>query len=327
MARIDVHTHFLYPDYVKHLQGRSSLPTTVLEGGVYVIQCAAGLRLPTVPNIVDMEVKLKDADLMGIELNILSHGIPGPDVLGGDEAEDWAARTNDYLAGIIERYPGRFAGWGTIGFGSIERSVAEVDRCINQLGFKGIQLFSNIGGRTLDVPELLPVYKRVAELGGTLNMHPGIPLNRVGVDRSTLMVPLAFLFDTALNTLRLIESGVFDQAPELKLIVPHIGGILPYLKGRIESYGQRTLQFHDQPPLARTIGQYLDLLYIDTVCYQSEALDYCYRLLGPERILFGTDHPFGDYRLASEMVERLDCPAGDKQQIYEGNARRLLRLT
>jgi predicted TIM-barrel fold metal-dependent hydrolase len=326
MARIDVHTHFLFLDYVKHLQGRSAVPKTVLEGGVYVMECAPGLRLPALPKIVDMDQKLKDADEMEIELDVLSPGIPGPDVLGGDEADDWAARTNDYLAGIIERYPGRFLGWGTIGFGSVERSLAEVDRCIKQLGFKGIQLFSNVNSRVLDSPEFLPIYKRVAELGGTLNMHPGVPLNRVGVDRSSLMVSVGFLFDTGLNTLRLIESGLFDQAPNLKLIVPHIGGILPYLKGRIESYSHRTLQFSDQAELSHPIGHYLDQLYIDTVCYHPEALDYCYRFLGPDRLLFGTDHPFGDYKIAGEIVEGLDCPEADKQKIYEGNARKLLGI-
>ncbi|HVA25938.1 MAG TPA: amidohydrolase family protein [Chloroflexota bacterium] len=326
MRRIDVHTHFLCLDFVKHLQGRSALPKTVLEGGVYVIQCAAGLRLPTVPNIVDMDVKLKDCDAMGIELSVLSHGIPGPDLLGGDEADDWASRINDDLAGIIERCPERFLGFGSVGFGSVERSIAEVDRCIKQLGFKGIQLFSNINSRVLDSAELLPVYRHVADLGVPLNMHPGIPLNQVGVDRSSLMVPLGFLFDTALNTLRLIESGIWDQAPDLKLIVPHIGGILPYLKGRIESYGHRTLQFHDMTPLDQPVGAYLDKLYVDTVCYHPEALDYCFRLLGPERILYGTDHPFGDYTVAADIVEQLDCPPADKERIYEGNARALLSL-
>lgn len=326
MSRIDVHTHFLCLDFVKHLQGRSSLPRTVLEGGVYVMQCAAGLRLPTVPNIVDMEVKLKDCDAMGIKLNALSLGIPGPDTLGGDEADDWASRINDDLAGVIERYPGRFVGFGTVGFGSVERSIAEVDRCIKQLGFKGIQLFSNINSRVLDSSEFMPVYRHIAELGVPLNMHPGIPLNQMGVDRSSLMVPIGFLFDTALNTLRLIEAGLWDQAPDLKLIVPHVGGILPYLTGRIGSYGHATLQFHDQAPLQHPVSHYLDKLYIDTVCYHPEALDYCYRLLGPDRILYGTDHPFGDYTVAAGMVEQMTWPEADKQKVYEGNARAMLQL-
>ncbi len=326
MKRIDVHTHFLCMDFVKHLMGRSAVPRTVLEGGVYVMQCGAGLRLPSVPNIVDMDVKLKDCDAMGIELSVLSLGIPGPDILGGDEADDWASRINDYQASIIERYPGRFLGFGNVGFGSVKRSIAEVDRCVDQLGFKGIQLFSNINSRTLDSPEFMPVYRHIAQRGLALNMHPGIPLNTVGVDRSSLMVPIGFLFDTALNTLRLIESGLWDQAPDLKLIVPHVGGILPYLTGRIASYGHATLQFHDQAALQHPVSYYVDKLYIDTVSYHPEALDYCYRLLGPDRILYGTDHPFGDYTVAADIDEKMNWPEADKQKVYEGNAKRVLGI-
>jgi predicted TIM-barrel fold metal-dependent hydrolase len=324
--RIDVHTHFLSLDFLKHLQGRAALPRTVLEGGVYVVECAPGLRYPSAPNILDMDVKLKDCDAIGIQLNGLSIAIPGPDLLGGDEADDWAARINDDLAGIVERYPRRFVGFGSVGFGSVERSIAEADRCINQLGFKGIQLFSNLNNRVLDSPELMPVYRHIAELGVPLNMHPGVPLNQVGVDRSTLMLDIALPFDTALDTLRLIESGLWDQAPELKLIVPGLGGILPYLKGRIASYGHATVQFPYQAALQHPVSHYLDKLYMDTVCYHTAALDYCYRLLGPDRILYGTDNPFGDYTLAADMVERMDWPAADKEKVYEGNARALLKL-
>jgi len=136
--RIDIHTHFQCLDFVRHLQGRSRLPKSVLDGGTYIIQCAAGLNVPSLPKIVDMEEKLRDMEDMRIDLAILSHGIPfGPDVLSGQEADDWAARINDDLARIISIYPGKFIGLGSIGFGDCQRSIAEVDRCVTQLGFKG----------------------------------------------------------------------------------------------------------------------------------------------------------------------------------------------
>lgn len=324
--RIDVHTHFLSLDFVKHLQGRSALPRTVVEGGVYVIDCARGWRLPSVPSILDMDVKLKDMAEMRVDLSVLSHGIPGPEVLEADEADTWASRINDDLARIIDAHPGRFLGFGSIGFGSPERSVAEVDRCITQLGFKGIQLFSNINSRTLDQPEFRAVYRRVAELGVPVNMHPAIPMNLNGMDNSSLIVPLGFLYDTSLNAVRLIQSGIFDEAPALRLIVPHVGGVIPYLHGRIDVYNQHTLQFRDRPPLARPMRDYLDRLYIDTVCYHPEALEYCLRFIGPERIVYGTDHPFGNYRLAADIVERSDCSDADRALLYYGNAARLLKL-
>lgn len=324
--RIDVHTHFLCLDFVKHMQGRSALPRTVLEGGAYFVNCGQGLNLPTVPKIVEVDEKLRDMEAMQVDVSVLSHGIPGPDVLGGQEADDWARRINDHLAGIIEQHPDRFLGWGSIGFGDPDRACAEVDRCLNELGFKGIQLFSNTNRKVLDAPEFMPVYKHVAELGMPLNMHPAYPLNTTGMETSALIVPLAFLYDTSLNTVRLIQSGLFDAAPTLKLIVPHVGGIIPYLYGRIAAYNNPSIHFHDQRKLQEPFEHYLDLLYIDSVCYNLEALDHCYRFLGAARILYGTDHPFGQYHIAAGMVDRLQCSAEDRALIYHGNAERLMKL-
>ncbi len=325
--RIDIHTHFLCLDFVKHLLGRSALPKTVLEGGTYVVECGPGLRLPTVPKIVEMDVKLRDMEEMQVEISVLSHGIPGPDVLGGREADEWAMRINDHLAGIIEKYPDKFVGLGNLGFGDPDRSIAEANRCIHELGFKGFQLFSNINHKVLDSPEFMPVYKHIASLGVPMNMHPTVPLNLIGMDTSALIVPFAFLYDTSLNTVRLIQSGLFDEAPDFTLIVPHVGGIIPYLQGRIEAFNNPSLHFHDQPKLPHPMRYYLDKLYIDTVCYHIEALDYCYRLLGANRMLYGTDHPFGPYQTPAGIVEQLDCTDADRELIYHGNAERLLRLT
>lgn len=324
--RIDVHSHFIDLEFTKHLQGRASMPRTVLEGGVYVVQCATGWHLPTLPNIVDMDVKLRDMEAMGIDRTVLSVSVPGPEILGGAEADDWAQHINDHLAAILADYPDKFVGFGTLGFGDPARAIAEADRCIHALGFRGIELFSNVAGKPLDAPELRPVFEHVAALGVPLNLHPGVPLNRAFIDRSTLMVPLGFLYDTSLNALRLIESGVFDTAPDLNLIVPHIGGVLPYLHGRIASYSRPSLHFTNLPQLQHPVEHYLDRLYLDTVCYHVEALEYVYRFLGPERLLLGTDHPYGDYQTAAGIVEQLHCTAAERELIYHGNAERLLRL-
>jgi predicted TIM-barrel fold metal-dependent hydrolase len=212
--RIDVHTHFQSLDFVKHLMSRSNLPKTFLDGGTYVIQCAAGLNIPAFPDRIDIEKKLRDMEDMKIDVAVLSHGIPfGPDVLGGGEADEWAKRINDNLAEIIDRYPGKFVGFGGIGFGDCEQSIAEVDRCIKKLGFKGIQVFSNVSNKLLDSSEFAPVLKHVGMLGVPIHLHPAIPLNRVGLERASQFLPLGFPYDTSLNTFRLIQSGLQAAMP------------------------------------------------------------------------------------------------------------------
>ena len=229
-------------------------------------------------------------------------------------------------ARIIATYPGKFVGLGSIGFGDAQHSIAEVDRCIKQLGFKGIQLFSNISNKLLDSPEFLPVLKHIGMLGAPIHLHPAIPLNRVGLDTASLFLALGFPYDSSLNTVRLIQSGLFDETPDLKLIVAHVGGVIPYLKGRIATYNTPSPLVPDAPRLAHSIDHYLSKLYVDTVCYHFEALECCYKVMGAHHMLYGTDHPFGRYNVVGELVEQLNCPASEREHIYHGNAERLLNL-
>ena len=324
--RIDVHTHLANLDFIVHLQGRSSTPNAVLEGGTYFVNCAPWHRQEAPSQLCDVDAKLRETEGMNVDVSVLSHGIPGPELLGGDEADDWASRINDHLAEVIQSHPGKFIGWGSIGFGSPERSISEVDRCINQLGFKGIQLFSNIKQQVLGSPEFLPVYRHIASLGVPMNMHPTAPMNYAGMEGTPLIGGMAFIYDTSLGTIRLIMSGVFDQSPDLKLIVPHVGGILPYLQGRIERGVNAWTPTGDQPKLAHPLRHYLDRIYVDSVGHSPEALDYCYHVCGPERLLYGTDHPFGNFNGSAGLVEQMDWSEADKELVYHGNAERLLGL-
>ena len=207
-----------------------------------------------------------------------------------------------------------------------QRAIAEVDRCITQLGFKGIQLFSNIAGKMLDAAEHRPVLQHIGRIRVPIHLHPAMPLGQAGLDSPGLALSIGFPYDASLNTLRLIYSGVFDEHPALTLIVAHTGGVLPYLKGRIEAYCRPSPLITEPPRLSRPIGDYLANLYVDTVCYHHEALACCYQVLGAEHLLFGTDHPFGAYQVSAELVDRLDCPSSHRDMIYHGNAERLLSL-
>lgn len=324
--RIDFHTHFQSLDFIKHLQGRGNLPKSVLDGGTYVIQCAAGLQIPAFAKVIDIEKKLRAMEDMKTDVSVLSHGIPfGPDLLGGREADDWAMRINDDLARIIANHPAKFAALGSIGFGDSQRSIAEVDRC-RQLGFSGFQIFSNISNRLLDSPEFLAVLRHIETLGMPIHLHPAIPLNRIGLNSPSLFLSLGFPYDASLNVIRLIQSGLFDEVPDLKLIVAHIGGVIPYLWGRIGTYSSPSPLVPATDRLKQPVEHYLNKLYVDTVCYHIEALECCYKLMGAKSMLYGSDHPFGHPEVPAELIEQLNCPDDDRELIYHGNAERLLNL-
>ena len=232
--RIDVHSHLIFLDYLQYLTGRRTLPQGVLEGGTYFVSCRGGYRHASPLLHADVDAKLRCMDDLGIGMSVLSHGMPGPELLGGEEADAWACRINDHLASVVAQYPDKFAAWATLGWGSAERTIAEIDRCVHQLGFRGVYLFSNINQQTLDSPEFRPVFKHVARLGVPMNMHPTAPLNMHGIDQRPLVPGMAFMFDTSLATMRLMMSGLFEEEPDLQLIVPHTGGFVPYIRGRVE---------------------------------------------------------------------------------------------
>lgn len=324
--RIDVHSHLIFLDYLKHLAGRRALPQGVLEGGTYFVSCLGGYQHASPLLHADVDAKLRCMEDLGIGMSVLSHGMPGPELLGGEEADAWACRMNDHLAHVIAQYPGKFAAWATLGWGSAERTIAEIDRCVHQLGFLGVSLFSNIQQKTLDRPEFRPVFKHVARLGVPMNMHPTAPLNMHGIDQRPLVPGMAFMFDTSLATIRLVMSGLFEEEPDLKLIVPHTGGFVPYIRGRVERMIDAWTPPGGWQQLSLAAHEYFDKIYVDTVAHSPEALEYCYKHYGPEKLLYGTDHPFAHFEVYNAMVDNLACTAAERDLINRGNAERLLGL-
>ena len=321
--RIDIHSHLMSVAFLEHLRGRDALPTAVLDGTGYVAHCAPGLSLPYRAPILSVEAKLAAMDAAGIDLAVLSHGLPGPHVLGGAQADHWAAQINDELAALTAAHPGRLAGWASLGFGDTAQTIAEVDRCLDELGLAGFQVWSNLDGRSLDDLSVMPVLEHIADRGAAIHLHPAPPPEQQGL-ASTTMLGFAFPVDTSLAVLRLIGAGLFDRDPVI--IAAHLGGVLPWLRERIGLWDHAIPSLPGQPPPARPTGGYLDRLFVDTVGYGLAPLEYCFAGLGADRMLFGSDHPYARPSLPQDLVEHLPCTQAEREQILSGNARRLLRL-
>jgi predicted TIM-barrel fold metal-dependent hydrolase len=321
--RIDIHSHLMSVAFLEHLQGRDTLPTAARDADGFMTHCAPGLSLPYRAPILTVEAKLAEMDSAGIDLAVLSHGLPGPHVLGGAAADGWAARINDELAAITAAQPSRLAGWASLGFGDTALAIAEADRCLDELGLAGFQIWSNLGDRPLDDPGVLPVLEHIAVRGAAIHLHPAPPPGQQGLAPAA-MLGFAFPVDTSLAVLRLIGAGLFDRDPVI--IAAHLGGVLPWLRERIGLWDQAIPALRGQPQLTRPMGEYLDRLYVDTVGYGAAPLGYCYARLGAGRMLFGTDHPYAAPSVPQDLVERLSCTQAERERILAGNAQRLLRL-
>lgn len=317
--RIDVHTHFMSEQMARTLEKRSHFPYTRFVDGTYQFHCCQGLSVPMSPPLHDMQRKLADMDSAGIDVAVLSLGIPGPELLGGTEADEVARLVNDLLAAIIAQHPNRFWGYATLGFGDIDASLKELDRCFSTLKFRGLQLFSNLNGKPLDAPEFRPIFARVAELKRPIFIHPTVPLNQNYLMDLVPVPVLAFMMDNTLAAMRLALSGVLSEYATAPIIIPHVGATVPYLMGRLDGM----LEHFGGPGAMKEPSRFLKKLYMDTVAYWPEPLQWCYSLMGASQLLLGTDHPYGPWRRPIQFLDELACPEHEREQMRHGNAERL----
>lgn len=323
--RIDFQAHFLPQAYINRMKKRKTPPFIEQQGDVYRFQYGLSSAYFVRKPAYDIQMVLDRMDAAGITRQILSINIPGADVLDDRTGIEIAQEVNDEYAEIMARFPGRFSALATLPLRNTDASLREMERAAKKLGFAGALLFSNVEGEELSAPRLWPIYQLAQQLDLPLYIHPTRPVMADQVQKYGLEAMLGYVFDTSLAAMKLILSGVLEQYPNLKLVVPHGGGTLPYLAGRIDH--QASLMPESMENLSMPPSVYLRKLYLDTVCISPETLRMAYNFIGADHLLFATDHPFVDMEQSVALVNTLDIPETDKQKIFSQNAMRLMRTT
>ena len=261
--------------------------------------------------------KLQDMDRAGIDMALISTNIPGPCMLAPDLAIKGAQAINDAIAEMMQQHPDRFAGLASLPWQAVDASIDEMER-VQNLGFCGVMLYSHIGGRSVDDPIFDPIYKHAQAMELPIVLHPTVPTWGEAIKDHSMIPMMGLQVDTSFALLRLILGGVLERYSRLKVVMPHVGGVLPYMMGRIEHQTEvmgRGREHIKQPPSA-----YMRRIYLDTVSPSPQALRYAYEFSGPEHLVFGTDHPWVDSQLFVTLVEEMDIPDSEKTQIFGGNA-------
>ena len=273
--------------------------------------------------------RLAAMDSVGLDVQVLSLNSPGiqaePDA---DVAASRAAAVNDLLAGVIEAHPGRFAGFAALPLQDPAAAVAELDRAVTQLGLRGALVNAHTAGRYLDDPTLRPLWERLEGLDVPLFLHPanGVDTPHVLSGHPELIGPMwSWGAETATHALRLIFGGVFDDFPEAKLLLGHMGEALPFALWRLDS--RWGFHQHHGIELARERpSEYLrHNLYVTTsgVC-SAPPLICAIAALGVDHVLFGTDYPFEEMSVATDFLRTAPISEEDRVKISHLNAERLL---
>lgn len=279
--RIDVHHHVVPPPYAEWLRGRGS------EAG--------GLPIPSWSE----EEALHLMDRHEIEMSIMSVSTPGAHLGDDEEARRIAREVNEFAADVVARNPGRFSFFATLTLPDVEGSIAEASYCLDTLKPDGVALLANTQGEYLGAPEQEALAAELDRRSAVVFVHPSF-LPGPGVTGLPAFA-VDFLLDTTRAATNLVRNGVLQRYPNLKIILAHAGGFVPYAAERIAM----TLSFLTQ----RQLGDVLDDLrsfYFDTALSPPTALPSLLAFAQPDHVLFGSDWPYAPASVVDLFTGQLD---------------------
>jgi predicted TIM-barrel fold metal-dependent hydrolase len=310
---IAIEEHFWDPELVKHVKGGDVLRAPELEKRLYDLG----------------EIRIKEMDEAGIDIQVLSHGAPGGQKLPDDIALELARGVNDRLQAAIKLHPTRFAGFAMVPTNDPRKGADELERCITKLGFKGAMLHGLANGVFLDDKRFWPIYERAEALDVPVYFHPSFPQQAV-IDAyykeyvesvpTILSAGWGFTVETATTALRLVLSGLFQHCPKLKVILGHLGEGIPYLMARMDE----ALSRQAKVDFRATFSSHFSVT--TSGFFSNPALLCCVQELGIDRILFSVDWPFVKNTVATDWVKTVPLCHEDQVKLLSGNAKRLLKM-
>ena len=310
---IDIHHHLVPPVY------RDTLAAAGIDS-------VGRVPLPQ----WSVESMFSEMDQLGIARSVLSISAPG--VYFGDQAfaTDLARRTNAHLADLRARHPERIGGFATLPLPDADAALAEWERAKSD-GLDGVILLTNYGGKYLGHEDYAPLLDELSAQGALIFLHPTLP---PGAESFGLALPppiMEFVFDTTRTLADMIFTGALDRYSGANWVAAHLAGTLPFVAGRLglieSSPRDAYAAFRER---GRSVQSYLEQLYYDTGVSSSHAsLSAVLEIVGPDRLVFGSDRPFLPMSVARHMQEDLaSFPAlspGDLERIGRLNAAQLLR--
>ena len=321
---VDCQSHIFPREYAELLtRNRNSLRATGGDG-VYLIDYDGVQRFRLDLDDYSPVGKLRAMDSAGVDMSVISVNIPTPDMLLPELAAQGARICNDAIAELCQRHPQRFIGIASLPLNDAAAASIELARAVNELDLRGVFLPSHINGLPVDDSRFEPIYAQAADLGIPLVLHPTVPVWGDAIGDHSMIPMIGFMVDTSIAMLRLILSGIMERQPALKVVHPHVGGVLPYVMGRVVE--QTEVKRRGRDNIAQSPRETYRRVYFDLVTPDSLAMNYAYQFAGASQLLFGSDHPWVSIDAIMGYLRELDCAEAEMAQILGGNARDLFRI-
>jgi len=323
--KLDLHTHFYTDAFfqtIRDLPSEFSFGTS--SSGQTIITYRGARFFGVTPAMTDVSKRIEDMDRVGIDVEVVSLSTPNVFFTDAKHQPAVARMINDSYAELIARHPKRFKGFASIPMDAPDEALKELHRAIDTLKLNGVILLSNIGGKPLTSPEYRPFFEEANRMKLCIFLHPMIPANSDAFREYVLGPIIGFPFDTSLAVARMCYDGMFEELPDIRWIIGHLGGAVPYLMERMDN-GFR--DFADcRVKIDKLPSVYLKRLYYDTVSFSPHTLMMVRNMVGADHMVMGSDYPhlLGSIDRAVTSIEDLDVSGEEKQQIFSGTALKIL---
>ena len=319
--KYDLHTHYYPKTFFQMVRETPSEYSFAVDPVGRTIITHRGTRFIGITEpMTDPGIRLEDMDRVGIDVEVIS--VSTPNIFFADERRqpEVAKIVNDSYAELIASNPRRFKGFASIPMDAPDAALKEVHRAIDDLKLNGVILLSNIRGRALTSPVYRPFFEEANRMKLCIFLHPMIPTNPEPYKEYNLGPLVAFPFDTTLAVARMCFDGMFADFPDIKWIIGHAGGAIPYLMERLDN-GYRDYSETKQR-IDRLPSEYLKGLYYDTVTFSPWVLRLLRDLVGTDHMVMGSDYPhlLGSIERSVSTIEDMDIPDHEKQKVFSGTA-------
>jgi aminocarboxymuconate-semialdehyde decarboxylase len=331
MRSIDIHAHLTPQCFWRATENGGDWHTVRREkdarGGEVALVGKSRQSLPPRARWTPEE-RLADMDSLGVDVHVVSPYVGFYNYqLETAVAAATSRAINDEIASMVKGWPQRFAGLGTLPMQDVKTAVGELERCMTQLGLKGVEINDHINGRTLEEAEFHPFWKAAEQMGAVVFFHQaGETLVSARSTRYHLPNSIGNLVDRAVTFATLVHGGVMDAHPDLKIVLGHGGGYTCYGIGRMDHAWQ--VRTEARVHIAQPPSAYLGRFYYDCIVYTEEALRFLIDTVGVDRVVFGTDWPYDmalDWPVAW-ILGMTSLSQEEKDAILSKNLERLLGI-
>lgn len=323
--KYDLHTHYYpreYFDAIRELGSEFSFDTS--SSGSPIMKFRGTRFFSITPPMTDPGLRLDDMDRVGVDVQVVSLSTPNVYFADAEHQPDLARRFNDAYAELIAAHPSRFKGFASIPMDAPDAALRELERALDELKLNGVVLMSNLAGAPLTEPRFRPFFEEANRRELCIFLHPVLPPRPEAYSEYCLGPIVGFPCDTTLAVAKLCYSGMLRELPDIRWIIGHAGGAIPWLMERLDN------GYRDFPECRANIEElpsaYLKQLNYDTVTFSQHTLGMLREVVGADHMVMGSDYPhlLGSIDRAVSSIDEMPVRGSEKSAVFEGTALSIL---